>query len=75
MAIGATDYSGGNFGTGAVSLGSGGRIVLRFIDNKLTGSDSNACVNGKSRPVGEAVELWQPIRVEIVEDDALAVLW
>ena len=42
VAIGATDYSGGNFGTGAVSLGSGGRIVLRFIDNKLTGSNSNA---------------------------------
>jgi hypothetical protein len=25
--------------------------------------------------VGGAVKLWQPIRVEIVEDDALAVLW
>ena len=25
--------------------------------------------------VGEAVKLWQPIRVEVVEDDTLAVLW
>ena len=25
--------------------------------------------------VAHAVELWQPIRVEIVEDDALAELW
>lgn len=39
-AIGVPDYSGGGSGTGSVSLGSGGRIVLRFTDNKLTGSDS-----------------------------------
>jgi hypothetical protein len=25
--------------------------------------------------VAHAVELWQPIRVEVVEDDALAGLW
>lgn len=36
-ALGVPDYSSG---IGAVSLGSGGRIVLEFINNKLTGSDS-----------------------------------
>lgn len=25
--------------------------------------------------VGHAVELWQPIRVELIEDDALAAIW
>jgi len=25
--------------------------------------------------IGHAVELWQPIRVEMIVDDALAVLW
>lgn len=39
-AIGAPDYTGGSSGTGAVSLGDGGRIVLRFINNFLTGSDN-----------------------------------
>ncbi len=39
-AIGPPNYSGGGSGTGAVSLGSGGRIVLQFTDNALTGSDS-----------------------------------
>lgn len=40
FALGAPDYSGGNRGTGSVSLGSGGRIVLKFSNNRLTGSDS-----------------------------------
>lgn len=39
-ALGAPDYSGGGTGTGAVSLGDGGRIILQFIDNFLTGSDN-----------------------------------
>lgn len=39
-ALGAPNYTSGveNF----VSLGDGGRIVLRFTDNSLTGSDDNA---------------------------------
>lgn len=34
-ALGVPDYT----GTGSVSLGDGGRIILQFIDNFLTGSD------------------------------------
>lgn len=41
-AIGIPDYSGGGSGTGSVSLGAGGRIVLKFTDNFLTGSGSAA---------------------------------
>lgn len=41
-AIGIPDYSGGNNGTGSVSLGDGGRIVLYFNDNSLTGSGDSA---------------------------------
>jgi hypothetical protein len=40
-AIGVPDYSGGGTGTGSVSLGAGGQIVLRFTDNFLTGSGNN----------------------------------
>ena len=40
--LGVPDYSGGEGGTGSVSLGSGGRLVIRFTNNKLTGSDSDA---------------------------------
>jgi hypothetical protein len=39
-AIGAPDYTGGGTGMGSVSLGAGGRIVLKFTDNFLTGSGS-----------------------------------
>lgn len=38
MAVGPPDYSGGNNGTGSVSLGDGGRITLRFTDNALSAS-------------------------------------
>jgi hypothetical protein len=41
-ALGIPNYTGGGTGTGSVSLGSGGRIVLQFLDNFLTGSDSAA---------------------------------
>jgi hypothetical protein len=37
-AIGIPDYSGGGSGTGSVSLGAGGQIILKFTDNFLTGS-------------------------------------
>ena len=39
-ALGPPDYSGGSTGTGSVSLGSGGRLVLQFLDNFLTGSNN-----------------------------------
>jgi len=40
LSIGAPDYNGG---TGEyVSLGDGGSITLQFVDNRLTGSGSNA---------------------------------
>ena len=38
-AKGPPDYS-SSTGTGSVSLGSGGRIILRFINNQLTGDNS-----------------------------------
>jgi hypothetical protein len=38
QALGVPDYAGP---TGSVSLGDGGRIVLEFLDNYLTGSDDN----------------------------------
>lgn len=38
-ALGIPDYTGGGTGTGSVSLGDGGRIILEFLDNFLTGSD------------------------------------
>ena len=41
-ALGPPDYSGGDRGTGSVSLGDGGRITLEFTDNFLSGSDDNA---------------------------------
>ena len=41
-ALGPPDHSGGSRGTGAVSLGKGGRITLKFTDNLLTGSDDNS---------------------------------
>ena len=41
-ALGPPDYSGGNRGTGSVSLGDGGRITLKFTDNLLTGSNDDA---------------------------------
>src|SRR5690606_2395593 len=41
-ALGAPDYSGGNFGTGAMSLGDGGLIELAFNDNLLTNSGDGA---------------------------------
>lgn len=41
-AIGPPDYSGGNGGTGAVSLGNGGLIELGFSDNLLTNSGDAA---------------------------------
>lgn len=39
-ALGPPDYTGGSTGTGSVSLGSGGRLILQFVDNVLTGSDN-----------------------------------
>jgi hypothetical protein len=39
QALGIPNYSGN---TGSVSLGAGGRIVLAFTDNYLTGSNSSA---------------------------------
>ena len=39
-AIGIPDYTGGSSGTGSVSLGSGGLLELRFINNVLTNSGS-----------------------------------
>ena len=45
-ALGAPNYSGASCATQAActfaSLGAGGTLVLRFTDNVLTGSDSNA---------------------------------
>jgi hypothetical protein len=45
-ALGAPDYPGASCATAAtcdfVSLGVGGELVLRFLDNVLTGSDSSA---------------------------------
>ena len=41
-AIGPPDYTGGSNGTGSVALGEGGRIVLRFEDNALTGSNDDS---------------------------------
>ncbi len=41
-ALGPPDYSGGSTGTGSVSLGSGGRLTLKFTNNKLTGSGDSA---------------------------------
>ena len=32
-------------------------------------------VEKAKQAVGHAVELWQPIRLEIVEDDALSAIW
>lgn len=40
--LGPPDYSGGNFQPGAISLGSGGRIIIKFTNNKLTGSDDTS---------------------------------
>lgn len=40
-ALRAPDYPGGDFQPGAVSLGSGGRIILKFTNNLLTGSDND----------------------------------
>ncbi|WP_136080865.1 hypothetical protein [Pontiella desulfatans] len=40
-AIGSPDHPGG-ISPGSVALGSGGRIVLKFTDNYLLGSDSSA---------------------------------
>ena len=37
-ALGTPNYSGGSTGTGSVSLGSGGRLTIKFTNNKLTGS-------------------------------------
>lgn len=42
QAIGAPDFTPAESALGFVSLGSGGRIVLQFTDNFLTGSDSAA---------------------------------
>ena len=41
-ALGPPNYTGGAYGLGAVSLGHGGRITLRFADNYLTGSGDNS---------------------------------
>jgi hypothetical protein len=41
-ALGAPDFDGDANGIDHVSLGKGGSIVLRFTDNALTGSGSNA---------------------------------
>lgn len=40
-AIGAPDYTDGS-ATDSVTLGDGGSIVLEFVDNRLTGSGTNA---------------------------------
>lgn len=42
QALGTPNYTGGNDGTGAVSLGDGGRITLRFTDNALIASGDAA---------------------------------
>ncbi|MEX2382574.1 MAG: hypothetical protein WD490_09340 [Opitutales bacterium] len=42
-ALGVPDHSGGGVGVpGAVSLGSGGRLILRFTNNALTGSNDDS---------------------------------
>lgn len=41
QSLGVPDYAGGNFATGSVSLGSGGRLVVKFTNNRLTGSNDS----------------------------------
>jgi PEP-CTERM motif len=72
-AVGLPNYAGdsnctGNPGCSFVSLGNGGSIVLRFVDNKLTGSGTNA-LDLWIFEVGPAVE---DTTVEISKD---GIVW
>lgn len=67
-ALGPPDYSGGDAGTGAVSLGSGGRITLRFVNNKLTGSNTAA-------PDLHIFEIGSQVEATAVEISADGVTW
>ncbi|RKX40600.1 MAG: PEP-CTERM sorting domain-containing protein [Verrucomicrobia bacterium] len=67
-ALGVPNYSGGGNGTGAVALGAGGRIVLKFADNKLTGSDSSA-------PDLHIFEIGADVEDTFVEISADGIIW
>jgi len=53
--IGPPNYSGGGTGTGSVSLGSGGLLEVRFVDNALTNSGDGG-MDLHIYEVGPAVE-------------------
>lgn len=55
-ALGPPDYTGGSTGVGAVSLGSGGKLEVAFVDNVLTNSGNNGVEDLHIFEVGPAVE-------------------
>ena len=64
-ALGAPDYLNSE---GAVSLGSGGRITLKFINNQLTGSDSPS-------PDLHVFEIGPDVEDTFVEISTDGVIW
>jgi len=67
-ALGAPDHSGVSFDPGSVSLGSGGRIVLKFTNNALTGSDD-------STPDLHIFEVGSDVEDTFVEISSDGVTW
>lgn len=67
-ALGVPDHSGGNLGPGSVSLGAGGRLVLEFTNNRLTGS-------GDADPDIHIFEIGTDVEDTFVDISADGITW